>query len=89
MTTTLTLSEFEKLHRNNIITHVNDQGLCIEEDYQEDTYYIKIQTDKYPEVNWRNECDISICKFKLNDAKVVDIHYSGKGKEFSSFDLFD
>ncbi len=80
----LTLSEFEKLHSDKmiIITEVNSKKLCNEEDYEYDVYYIKIETDKYPEVDWGNECCFSICKYNLDDAKVVNTHYS------VDFDLF-
>ncbi len=79
-----TLAEFTKLHSYYTITDVNGKKLCNEEEWLSNHYYIKIQTDKYPDVDWTNECCISILKYDLSDAKVVYINYSGNG----AFDLF-
>jgi hypothetical protein len=77
------LTDFIKLHPNYIITHINNEPLCIEEDYIYNMYYIKLQIDKYPDVNWSNYSEEVIQKFDLDDATVINIHYS------EDIDLFD
>ena len=72
----ISLENFSKLYRNYIITHINNKGLCDEDDYIFGMYYIKLHTDKYNDVDWSNYSSSSICQFDLGDAIVVDSMYS-------------
>jgi hypothetical protein len=76
---TTLFGDFSKLHPNHTVTEVNGKKLCNEEDYSSHHYYIKIETDKYPDVDWTRHCCYSILQFDLDDALVVDSHYSGEG----------
>ena len=77
---TTKFKEFIKLHPNYIVTDINNQGLCIEQDNVYNIYYIKLQTDKHLDVDWK---DYSYVPFDLYDYIVVDVSYS------EDFDLFD
>ena len=71
-----TFKDFIKLQPNYIVTHINNQGLCNEDVFELDVYYIKLQTDKYSDIDWENYSSASIYNFDLGDAKVIDVYYS-------------